>query len=75
MALNYAYFYTLTVLDFSHLLADDKLKRIIIESWQYLVQQKLIEIYGYVIMPNHVHLIWNISPPQGHPCEAWGPCA
>jgi putative transposase len=65
MALNHAYFYTLSIQNFSHLLADDNLKEIVIESWQYLAQQKLVEIYGYVIMPNHLHLIWNILADNG----------
>lgn len=62
---NYAYFYTLSIENMKRLLDDDKLKHIIIESWQYLVGKKLIEIYGYVIMPNHLHLIWNILADNG----------
>jgi putative transposase len=30
---------------------------IIINSLQWLVQSELIKIYGYVIMPNHIHLM------------------
>lgn len=28
-------------------------------SLQWLCNNKLIQIYGHVIMPNHVHLMWN----------------
>ncbi|MCW5908563.1 MAG: transposase [Chitinophagales bacterium] len=65
MDINQAYFYTETIQDFAHLLADDNLKMVVVESWQYLVQNKLIEIYAYVIMPNHIHLLWNILSANG----------
>ncbi len=65
MDINQAYFYTETIQNFAHLLADDNLKLTIIESWQYLVQKKLIEVYAYVIMPNHIHLLWNILSANG----------
>ena len=31
---------------------------IAIKSLQWLVHKELVKIYGYVIMPNHIHLIW-----------------
>ena len=31
---------------------------IAINSLQWLVQKELVKIYDYVIMPNHIHLIW-----------------
>ena len=31
---------------------------IVVDSLQWLVQQGLVKIYGYVIMPNHIHLMW-----------------
>ncbi|GBL34549.1 hypothetical protein EMGBS15_01440 [Filimonas sp.] len=43
------YFYTDTIYNFEHLLIDNHLKMIIILSWQYLVNHRLVEIYGYVI--------------------------
>ena len=27
-------------------------------SLQWLVQSELVKIYGYVIIPNHIHLMW-----------------
>ncbi len=65
MAYNYPYFYTDTIFDFDHLLKDDNLKMIIINSLKFLVQQKLVEINGYVIMPNHIHLIWTMLKLNG----------
>lgn len=60
MQSHQAYFYTDTICDFKQLLANDELKLIVINSLKYLVDNKLAEIFGYVIMPNHIHLIWNI---------------
>ncbi len=55
---NLCYFYTDTIYGFKHLLADDALKLIVISSLQYLVQKQLVLLYGFVIMPNHIHLLW-----------------
>ncbi len=65
MDYNYPYFYTDTIFGFAHLLKNDHLKMVIIKSLQYLVQQNLVEVYGYVIMPNHIHLIWRILKMNG----------
>ncbi len=58
MELQDVYFYTDTVVDFKHLLEDDNIKLIIIQSLSYLVAHNLARVFGYVIMPNHMHLIW-----------------
>lgn len=58
MELHDVYFYTDTIVDFKHLLYDDNIKLIIIQSLSYLVIKKLVKVFGYVIMPNHIHLIW-----------------
>ena len=60
-----SYFYTDTIFEFKHLLADDALKMIIINSWKYLIEQGKIKIYGFVIMPNHIHLIWEMLELNG----------
>ncbi|MFY7964425.1 MAG: hypothetical protein ACOVO1_05985 [Chitinophagaceae bacterium] len=60
MEFQQVFFYTDTINDFSHLLATDELKMMVINSWQYFVANKLVNIYAYVIMPNHIHLLWNI---------------
>lgn len=56
--LNEVYFWTITINKWQHLLKPDENKMIIINSLQWLVQQELVKIYGYVIMPNHIHLMW-----------------
>jgi len=56
--LNEVYFWTITINKWQHLLMPDENKMIAINSLQWLVQQQLIKIYGYVLMPNHIHLMW-----------------
>lgn len=54
------YFTTATILNWKHLLKPDKYKRIITDSLQYLVMEQSVWVYGFVIMPNHFHLIWQM---------------
>jgi len=58
MDYNEPYFWTSTINKWQHLLKDDDFKWIIIESLQWLCNKKLVAVYGFVIMPNHIHLIW-----------------
>ena len=44
MEKNYAYFYTISINNRVPLLADDNLKKIVIESWQYLLKERIAEI-------------------------------
>jgi len=57
--LNEVYFWTITVNNWFPLLKSETNKIIVISSLQWLVQNKLVTIYGYIIMPNHIHLMWN----------------
>ncbi len=57
------YFTTATILEWKHLLKNDALKDVIINSLRFLVQEKRVVVYEFVIMPNHIHLIWHISEP------------
>ena len=60
-----SYFYTDTIAGHKHLLANDDLKMIIIESWKYLIARRKIKIYAFVIMPNHIHLLWQMLEMNG----------
>ena len=51
-------FYTATIYQWKHLLTEDKHKDIIIESLKFLVHEKRIVLNAFVIMSNHIHLIW-----------------
>ena len=65
MELETLYFYTATITNWKKLLAKDKYKDLIISSLKYLIEKKKIVVYGYVIMPNHIHLIWELLTMNG----------
>src|SRR5687767_5718155 len=52
------YFWTATVKDWQLLFKPEKYKVLLVEILQELTKKNLIRIYGFVIMPNHIHLIW-----------------
>ncbi|MFI5162125.1 MAG: hypothetical protein ACHQHN_12670 [Sphingobacteriales bacterium] len=63
-AINFDYhpqFFTATILEWKPLLKDDSYQDIIIKSLQFLKNEGSIVIYAFVIMPNHIHLIWQIQ--------------
>ncbi len=62
LLLEQPYFFTATILNWKHLLKPDKYKQIVVDSLKYLVENKRIAVYGFVIMPNHIHLIWEMLP-------------
>lgn len=51
-------FYTATILEWKPLLKQDKYKDVVIESLRFLVNEKRVKLYAFVIMSNHIHLIW-----------------
>ena len=57
-------FFTATIYEWKQLLKPDKYKRIITDSLSFLVEKKKVYVYGFVIMSNHLHLIWQIR--EGH---------
>jgi putative transposase len=57
-------FFTATILDWKHLLKPDKYKELIIESLKFLTGEKRVEVFAFVIMSNHLHLIWKVR--EGH---------
>lgn len=58
------YFFTATNFKWKYLLFNDSNKQIIIDSLRFLSKAKRIEVYGFVVMPNHVHFIWQILDPH-----------
>ena len=60
-----SYFYTDAIFEHNHLLSNDDFKMVVINSWKYLVDNGKIKIYGYVIMPNHIHLLWQMLDLNG----------
>lgn len=55
-----AEFLTVTCLEWKHILKEDRFKDIIIESLTFLTEANRVSVYGFVIMSNHLHLIWQI---------------
>ncbi len=55
-------FFTASILDWKPLLKEDAFKDIILNSLSYLVENRRIELYAFVIMTNHLHLIWQMGP-------------
>ena len=44
------------------LLRPDKYKDIIISSLRFLVNNKRVKVFAFVIMENHIHQIWQMMP-------------
>ena len=51
-------FFTATIQEWKHLLKEDKYKNIITDTLKFLVTEGNVTINGFVIMPNHMHIIW-----------------
>ena len=51
-------FFTATILEWKHLLSDDTYKEIIVGSLRFLVKEQRVIVNNFVIMNNHIHLIW-----------------
>jgi REP element-mobilizing transposase RayT len=65
MDIGKLYFWTATINNWNRLLEEDELKEVIISSLKYLVSNRKIEIYAFVIMPNHLHFIWQLMKMNG----------
>ena len=61
-------FFTASIYKWIPLLHEDKYKDIIIKSLQFMVKEKRIELNGFAIMHNHIHLIW--QPLSGHTLQS-----
>jgi putative transposase len=59
------YFRTATIHKWMHLMEDDSNKKLIIDYLKKLSDEGLIRVYAFVIMPNHIHLIWQQNKLNG----------
>ena len=57
---DFILFFTATIVEWKPLLKPDKYKQIIMDSLKFLVEKERIYIYAFVIMPNHIHLLWRM---------------
>jgi len=53
-------YFTATNLEWKTLLQQDNYKDIIVDSFRFLVNHERIKLYAFVIMSNHIHLIWQM---------------
>ncbi len=58
---NEIYFITFTILGWKHIFISDKYCDLVYKWFDYMKERYNNKIYGYVIMPNHVHLLLYIS--------------
>jgi len=59
------YFWTATIYKWQYLLKKDKYKEIIISSLNYLSERGKLDVFAFVIMPNHIHLILRVNEKNG----------
>ncbi len=64
-SLGKIYFWTATIHKWFPLLQDDEAKKLIVEYLKKLSDEKLITAYAFVLMPNHMHLIWKQNEMNG----------
>ena len=60
MITEHPQFFTATILEWKHLLKPVKYKDIVVGSLKFLVQNGRIKLFGFVLMPNHIHIIWQM---------------
>ena len=53
-------YFTATNLEWKRLLQPDKYKDLIMGSLRFLVEDRRIRLFAFVIMINHIHLIWQM---------------
>lgn len=58
---HYVQFFTASILHWIPLLKPDSRKQVILDSLVFLVEKGRCEVYAFVIMPNHIHLIWRVG--------------
>jgi putative transposase len=54
---DYLHFITCTVIDWIDAFTRNEYRQVIVNSIKHCQEKKGLEIYGYVIMPSHIHLI------------------
>jgi putative transposase len=66
---EYPEFITVTCLEWRPILEQDREKDIIVESMRFLVKSGRVSIFGFVIMRNHFHMIWQMNWSYERPSE------
>ena len=55
------FFWTATINQWQNLLWENSYKDVITSSLEYLSNAGKIDVFAFVIMPNHLHLIWRTN--------------
>ncbi len=58
---HHVQFFTAVCTDWLHLLESEGAKDIIIKALHYQVKVGHVKVTAFVIMPNHIHIIWRIQ--------------
>ena len=66
--MGYIYYYnlyytTFTILGWRKILTDQKNIDVIVDAFTFITQQKKCIIYAFVIMPNHIHVVYQTLDP------------
>jgi putative transposase len=62
---NKVYFFTATIHNWFPLLAEDNNQQLITDYLKKLSDEKYLTVYGFVLMPNHLHIIWKQNKLNG----------
>jgi len=65
MEIGEIYFWTATINGWQLLLKDNSFKNVIVDSLRHLSNLSKIDVFSFVIMPNHVHIIWRLNEMNG----------
>ncbi|ANE50780.1 transposase [Flavisolibacter tropicus] len=58
---HHVQYFTAVCKDWLPLLQEDVAKHIILDALQFRVKQNPVKVCAFVLMPNHLHLIWRIN--------------
>jgi len=62
---NYLHFLTHTIVDWIDLFTQQELATVVVDSLNYCVEKKGLEVYVWCLMPSHLHMIASVR--QGNP--------
>ncbi len=59
---EHLYFVTTKAVQYAHLFQRDVMKRLMVDTLDCFRSQKRFELYTFVVMPNHIHIIIQCTP-------------
>jgi len=59
------YFWTATINGWQRLLERNEYKDVVIDSLNFLTDTGKVDVFAFIIMPNHIHLIWRVKESNG----------